>query len=209
MTRPKILTPDAAGRELAKVLRFVARREEALKELVKERRGEIAALLKRARELESIALGEAQQVELDTGEDLPGDGISDGGRDARKAAEALTAARSPRRERQKAQEAERAAVVQGARDALGLDTITPEHPIAWRTEADGRVLGCAVDGVVYMVARRDSPGGGQYRWTRGHKARGPWVPFEADAKRDAERAERERIEQGALDLPEKKGDPRP
>lgn len=66
MARAKVLTPEAAGRELAKVLRLAAQKDEQLKDLVKERKGEIAALHKRARELQSIVLGDAVQVELDT-----------------------------------------------------------------------------------------------------------------------------------------------
>lgn len=62
----KVLTPDAAGRELAKVLRLAAQKEEQLKDITKERKGEIAKLMKRARELQGIALGDAQQVELPT-----------------------------------------------------------------------------------------------------------------------------------------------
>jgi hypothetical protein len=69
MTRPKVLTPDAAGRELAKVMRLAAQKDEQLRDLVKERKGEIAALHKRARELQGIVLGDAVQVELDTGDE--------------------------------------------------------------------------------------------------------------------------------------------
>lgn len=72
MSRPKVLTADAAGRELAKVLRVAATKEDQLRDLVKERKGEIAALHKRARELMDIANGAPVQVELDTeGEDEP------------------------------------------------------------------------------------------------------------------------------------------
>lgn len=68
MKRPTVLTPDAAGRELAKVLRVIGREREQLADIVKERRGHIAALEKRARELVDIANGAAVQVELDTDE---------------------------------------------------------------------------------------------------------------------------------------------
>lgn len=64
----KVLTPEAAGHELAKVLKVARRKTEQLAELTKERKGELAALAKRARELESIVLGDAVQVELDTTE---------------------------------------------------------------------------------------------------------------------------------------------
>lgn len=73
MTRHKVLTPDAAGRELAKVLRLAGQKEEQLKDVTKERRGEIAALHKRARELQGIVLGDAVQVELDTGGEEEGE----------------------------------------------------------------------------------------------------------------------------------------
>jgi hypothetical protein len=62
----KVLSPEAAGHELAKVLKVMRRETEQLAEVVKERKGRIAALAKRARELESIALGDAVQVELPT-----------------------------------------------------------------------------------------------------------------------------------------------
>jgi hypothetical protein len=67
----KVLTPEAAGVELAKVLKVMRRETEQLAELTKERKGRIAALAKRARELESIVLGDAVQVELDTSEPEP------------------------------------------------------------------------------------------------------------------------------------------
>ena len=186
MKRAKVLTADAAGRELAKVLRVAATKEDQLRDLVKERKGEIAALHKRARELMDIANGAPVQVELDT---------SDEGEDEPTAAPAVVAevlkpARSAKRERQRAQEAAHA-------DRAALDAAAAE-PIVWRTESDGRVLGVARDGVVYAVVRRDSPGGGQFRWTQGHKARGNWRPTQDQAQSDADAHERERHAQREL-----------
>ena len=65
----RALSPDRAGRELAKVLAVAARRREQLADLVKERKGEIAILDKRARELMDIANGAPVQVEIDTGDE--------------------------------------------------------------------------------------------------------------------------------------------
>lgn len=67
----RVLTAEAAGRELAKVLRVTRREREKLADVTKEAKGRIAALEKRARELEDIANGAAVQVELDTGDDEP------------------------------------------------------------------------------------------------------------------------------------------
>jgi hypothetical protein len=68
----KILTPDKAGRELARVLDQHRREREDLAELVKERKGRIAALAKRAAELVDLANGRVPvQLEVDTGEPEP------------------------------------------------------------------------------------------------------------------------------------------
>jgi hypothetical protein len=63
----KPMTPEGAGRELAKVLDLVDREREALADVVKERKGRIARLEKRARELRDLATGrDGVQGELDT-----------------------------------------------------------------------------------------------------------------------------------------------
>jgi hypothetical protein len=61
------LDRDAAGRELARVLRIIGRRKEALAAYAKDERGAIAKLEERAAELALIADGAAIQEELDTG----------------------------------------------------------------------------------------------------------------------------------------------
>lgn len=77
MSKPKVLTPDKAGRELAKVLDQARREREELADMTKAKRGRIAALEKRGRELMDIANGRVGvQVEMDTSgeedEDAPG-----------------------------------------------------------------------------------------------------------------------------------------
>lgn len=63
----KALTPDAAGRELARVLDLIDRAREEAAEVAKEHKGRIAKLVNRAGELRAIAAGRAgSQVELDT-----------------------------------------------------------------------------------------------------------------------------------------------
>ena len=62
----KVLTQDAAGRELARVLVAVAKERGDLAAHTKTVKGRIAAMEERAAQLAAIANGEAQQVELDT-----------------------------------------------------------------------------------------------------------------------------------------------
>jgi len=62
----KPLTPDAAGRELARVLVAIRKERDKLTEHTKTVKGRIAAMEERASDLAAIANGEAAQVELDT-----------------------------------------------------------------------------------------------------------------------------------------------
>jgi hypothetical protein len=61
-----LMTPDAAGRELARVRVQVRRERERLAAHVKTAKGRIDALEERADQLCAIANGEEQQTELDT-----------------------------------------------------------------------------------------------------------------------------------------------
>lgn len=71
--------------------------------------------------------------------------------------------------------------------------------LTWHHEDDGRVLGVAGDGLVYSIERGTSGKLlGRARWQRG-RDKGPWVDGLEGAKKDAERAEIERLGDARLD----------